>query len=133
MSFFISTEPYEREIESPSGEKGTVKLRRLNAGDQAAIQDTLRMSLGDDGTDSSLALGTMRMLTVKRALIDWSWRPSPTPELIAQLDPDVFEQIYSHVEMGVPPTSTNGASASTSQDGETVTPKKTRQRSAAAS
>jgi hypothetical protein len=103
MGFFIDQAPYEREIEAPSGEKGTVKLRRLNAGDQAAIQDTLRMSINEDA-DASMAIGTMRMLTVRRALVGWSWMPSPTPETISQLEPEVFEQIYSYCEMGTPPT-----------------------------
>lgn len=104
MPFFIDTTPYEREVEAPGGEKGTVKLRRLNAGDQAAIQDTLRMSLSEDA-DASLAIGTMRMLTVQRALIDWSWPgPKPSQESIAQLEPEVFEQIFSWCEIGSPPT-----------------------------
>lgn len=107
MGFFIANDkPYEKEIEAPDGEKGTVTLRRLNAGDQAAIQDTLRMSISEDeAADASMAIGTARMLTVNRALINWSWPgPKPSPEAISQLEPSVFEQIYSHVEIGTPPT-----------------------------
>lgn len=127
MPFFIDTKPYEREIVAPDGEEGKVVLRRLNAGDQAAIQDTLRMSISEDA-DASLAIGTMRMITVTRALIDWSWPgPKPSPESISQLEPEVFEQIYSHVEMGTPPTipesgEGNGeptASSSAATDGAT--------------
>lgn len=104
MPFFITTEPYKREITAPDGEKGECTLRRLNAGDQAAIQDTLRMSLSEDA-DASLAIGTMRMLTVQRALIDWNWPgPKPSQESISQLEPEVFEQIYSFCEIGSPPT-----------------------------
>ena len=143
MSFFTKPEPYKREVEF-EGEKGEITLRRLNAGDQAAIQDTLRMSISED-SDASLAIGTMRMLTVQRALLDWDWHPKPTPETIAQLEPDVFEQIYSFCEIGTPPT--ERASANGSQDGtaeaqaseeteaetQVIPPKKTPQKSAAAS
>jgi hypothetical protein len=114
MGFFISTDTYTRKIKSPDGDEGEVTLRRLNAGDQAAIQDTLRMSL-EEGADASLAIGTMRMLTVERALIKWDWEgPQPSPESISQLEPEVFEQIYSHVEIGTPPTPPKSAP----QDGE---------------
>lgn len=114
MPFFISTESYTREVwsEAPPdekkgtpgrGEKGTITLRRLNAGDQAEIQDRLRMSFEDN--DARPAIGTMRMLTVQRALLDWDFPgPKPSPESIAQLEPEVFEQIYSHCEIGTPPT-----------------------------
>lgn len=138
MGFFITTETYDREVEGTNGEKGTVTLRRLNAGDQAAIQDTLRMSLSEEA-DASMALGTMRMLTVQRALIKWSWEgPQPSPEAIAQLEPEVFEQIYAYVEIGSPPTeSTPGPTSANGEapeatDGQEVKPK-ARSRSAAAS
>jgi len=123
VSFFIAVEPYKREITAPDGEKGEVTMRRLNAGDQAAIQDTLRMTLGDE-TETSLAMGTMRMLSVQRAVLDWSWPgPKPSSESISQLEPEVFEQIYSFVEIGTPPTpapSTAGTEAPT-EPGETET------------
>lgn len=121
MPFFIKTEPYTREVEAPDGEKGTVTLRRLNAGDQAAIQDTLRMSLSEDA-DASLAIGTMRMLTVNRALLDWSWPgPKPSPEAVSQLEPEVFEQIYAFVEIGSPPTRSQDGVPQTA-DGQTPEP-----------
>ena len=130
MPFFIRNEPYTRTIKTPEGEEGTVTLRRLNAGDQAAIQDTLRMSLSEDA-DASLALGTMRMLTVQRAVIDWDWPgPKPSSESIAQLEPDVFEQIYSFCEIGTPPTQEE---ASASENGTETAKPKTRQKAAAAS
>ena len=104
MGFFISAATYEKTVKTPDGEEGVVTLRRLNAGDQAAIQDTLRMSLSEDA-DASLAIGTMRMLTVERALVKWDWPgPQPSPEAISQLEPEVFEQIFEAVEIGTPPT-----------------------------
>jgi hypothetical protein len=134
MPFFISTEPYKRTVLSPDGEEGVVTLRRLNAGDQAAIQDTLRMSLSEDA-DAALALGTMRMLTVQRALMDWSWPGAkPTPESIAQLEPEVFEQIYSFCEIGTPPTqATDSESSDTKPEPTENGPGKTRSRAAVAS
>lgn len=133
MGFFISAETYTKTIKSPDGEEGEVTLRRLNAGDQAAIQDTLRMSL-DENADASLAIGTMRMLTVERALVKWSWPgPQPSPEAISQLEPEVFEQIFSFVEIGTPPTQENGGE--TPEDGKApkATAAKTRPKVAAAS
>lgn len=101
-NWFTSTEKYEREIESPNGAKATVVLRRLNAGDQAAIQDTMRLIV--DTEETSLKLGTLRHLTVQKAVLDWDIPgPKPSPEAIAQLHPDVFEQIYAAVEFGSAP------------------------------
>ena len=115
----------EVEVTSPSGEKGKVMLRRLNAGDQAAIQDMLRMSV-DEG-DTQLAMGSMRLLTVRRAVVSWDFGPC-SEETIAQLEPDVFEQIFSAVEIGTPPTQEQAG-----QNGaETVTRVKTPKKAAAA-
>jgi len=85
----------------PVGDKATVTMRALNAGDQADIQDILRMEMGDDSDRSQLALGSMRRMSVEKSLIDWSIPgPKPTPESIRQLSPEVFEQIYSYVKLG---------------------------------
>lgn len=128
MPFFTNIETYVREVwsEKPpdekkgtpgKGEKATVTLRRLNAGDQAAIQDTLRMGIGE-GADATPALGTMRMLTVQKSLVDWTLPgPKPSPEAISQLDPEVFDQIYAHCEIGTPPT--DQQEKPSPQDGET--------------
>ena len=125
--FFISTELYEREVTAPDGSTGKVRLRRLNAGDQAAIQDTLRMAIGDEA-DAALKIGTMRMLTVSRALVDWDLPgPKPSPEAISQLEPDVFEQIYGFVEIGSPPTGTtseNGTAPEATEPSEEQTAKR---------
>lgn len=99
MSFFISNETYKRTITDPvSGEEAEVELRPLNAGDRAALEDTIRMEAGD--SNPQVLLGTMRRLTVERALVGWSLEVSPTPETIKSLNPDVFEQIFEHVNMG---------------------------------
>src|SRR5580765_3899864 len=83
------------------GDMATVTLRALNAGDQADIQDILRMEMGDDSERSQLALGSMRRMSVEKALIDWTIPgPKPTPESIRALAPEVFEQIYSYVRLG---------------------------------
>jgi hypothetical protein len=123
MTWFTPTEKYVREVESPGGDKAEVTFRVLNAGDMAAIQDLMRMSFGDDDNhDAALLIGTMRQLTVQKAVVDWTIPgPKPTPESIAQLEPDVFDQLYGHAQIGaakeeVPPT--NGA-------GETAAKRKT--------
>lgn len=143
MPFFVEAGTYVREITSPDGETAEVTLRRLNAGDQAAIQDALRMSMDDENSDASPSIGTMRVLTVRRALLDWTIPGSkPTPETISMLEPEVFEQIYSHCEIGTPPTpeqkesaSSNGeapkATAATAEDVAPPKPRKAAQPSVA--
>src|SRR5262245_763965 len=95
-------------------------MRALNAGDQADIQDILRMEMENaDETRSQLAVGSMRRMSVERAVVDWSIPgPKPTPESIRSLSPEVFEQIYSYVRLGnlhptspQPDPSANGADA----------------------
>lgn len=118
MSWFTSTDTYAVEVwsiaaperngdgtEKPGeGETATVTMRPLNAGDQADIQDILRMEYSDDEGDdnrSQLAIGSMRRMSVEKACVDWNIPgPKPTPEAIRQLAPVVFEQIYAHVRLG---------------------------------
>lgn len=105
MSWFTETATFEREIEEPiSGDKATVTLRALNAADYAVLQDTLRMEARDiEGVEEvtpQMLLGTMKMLTVKRAVVKWSLPIPATPQTIESLHPAVFEQIYQHVSFG---------------------------------
>jgi hypothetical protein len=118
VAWFTSTETYTCEIWSEAapvekengnaarpgrGDVATVTLRRLNAGDTVELQDRLKMSMEDDNQDASVYLGTMRRLTVQKAVLDWSIPgPKPSPEAIAQLEPHVFEQIYAHCSIGTP-------------------------------
>jgi len=118
MAWFTPTETYTREVwdeaapvESENGneaqpgrgEVAVVTLRMLNAGDMAELQDRLKMSMSDENEDASVYLGTLRRLTVQKALIDWTIPgPKPSPEAISQLEPHVFEQIYAHCSIGTP-------------------------------
>jgi hypothetical protein len=108
VAFFTETEPYEREIVDPdSGEKATVKMRALNAGDRARLTDVARMKVleasdlaEDEIPDFSMPMGTMTLLTVEAAVVSWSLPQPPTPDTIRALKPNVLEQIFSHVAIG---------------------------------
>lgn len=104
MAFFVKNLTYTRTIKDPeSGEEATVTLRPLNAGDRAELQDLTRMSGGDDG-GAELRLGAMQLVTLKRAIVDWTLPEPTTAEAIAGLHPDVFDAIYEYVSWGaVPP------------------------------
>jgi hypothetical protein len=96
-------------IDPDDGNEITVTLKRLNANDKAALDDSLRMQFEDEGrVRAEMKLGTWRMLTVQRAVVDWDspLDPKPTPGIIANLKPDIFEQLYEAIEAndaGVPP------------------------------
>ncbi len=79
------------------------------------------MEMGEgDEAKSSLALGTMRLLSVERAVVDWDIPNSkPTPEAIRALTPDVFTQIYEHIDLG--------DESPTSEEPEVAAPKKAKQ------
>lgn len=71
----------------------------MNAGDQADLQDSISLQ---DGKEPSIKLGTMRRLTVEKAVQAWSFPQAPTPHTIASLHPSVFEQIADEVRLGSP-------------------------------
>jgi hypothetical protein len=97
MAFFVENTTTEHEITDPvTGEKASVTIRKLNAGDTAAIQDTIRMTLGEK-PDAEFKLGEFRLLMVERALVAWSLPKPVTPMTIRALEPDVFEQIFNIV------------------------------------
>lgn len=107
MGWFTETSTYEKPVKSPEGEEATVTYRRLNAGDLAEIQDSLRVL--EDSGDTTLAIGTMRQLTVQKAVVNWTIPgPKPSVEAIAQLDPKVFEQVYGGVELNTGENPPNG-------------------------
>jgi len=92
--------PDEKKKEPGKGATAEITLRPLNAGDQADIMDILRTEYGDEDK-SQLAIGSMRMLAVERAVIDWTIPgPKPSPESIRALSPPVFEQVYGAVRLG---------------------------------
>lgn len=102
MSWFVETETYKRDITDPlSGETSWVELRPLNSGDRAMLEDALRMQAEDASVD--VKLGTLRLLTVERAVTNWGLPLSPTRSTIEALNPEVFEQIYNLCSFGVAP------------------------------
>lgn len=48
-----------------------------------------------------MKLGTMRMLSVTRAVVDWTIPgPKPNADTIAALHPSVFEQLWDAISFG---------------------------------
>ena len=103
MAFFTCSATYKRTIKDPdTGDEATITLRPLNAGDRAELQDLTRMQMGDEGS-AELRLGQMQLITVSRAIVDWTLDEPTTPEAVAMLHPDVFDDIYSHISWGSVP------------------------------
>jgi hypothetical protein len=138
--WFVGGETYRRTITHPiTGENGWVDLRPLNAGDRAELQDLVRMQFSSqdddtaDETSAALRVGAMQLLTLERAIVEWSLPSPPSPVTIRQLHPEVFSQIYAEVSWGrVPPPETEeekghplpappDASASPSEPGDDKT------------
>ena len=102
-AFFISTEPVNYPLTDPEtgdpatlddGTPVTVSIRRLNAGDQVAIQNALALRLNTDGeVDSKVEVGTYRRLLVERLLVDWNLPLSLTPNTLDKLDPRIYDEI----------------------------------------
>lgn len=96
---------YEITLRDPSdGEEWAVTLRELNAADEAAIDDQLSFALGGEGedgeeerVDAQMPMGSMRLITVTRAVVRWSLPQTATVHTIRALRKDLFHQIYSQV------------------------------------
>lgn len=102
MAWFVDAQNYSRTIRDPeSGEEAQVTLRPLNAGDRAMLEDTVQLQA--ESGDPQVLLGTMKRLTVERAVVDWTLPLAATPETLRSLHPDVFEQIFSFVSFGSVP------------------------------
>lgn len=125
MGWFTETATYDVPLEH-EGEKATVTLRPLDAGDRAELQDTMRMELAaEEGSDEGritpeMKMGSMRMLTVERAVVSWTLPgPGPTRASVRSLHPDVFEKIFESVQWGkrpADPTVAAEAASSAPQD-----------------
>jgi hypothetical protein len=100
MSFFVENTTYKVPITDPeSGEKAEVELRRFDAGARAVLEDTVRLTAGEDAT-AEVLLGTMRLITVEQAIVTWTLPVSPTKDSIRKLQPKVFDQIYAAIDVG---------------------------------
>jgi len=113
-SFFVSREAVTHTITHPdTGETATVDIRPMNAGDQVAIQDSIRMSIAADGDgieDAELRAGTYRRMLVERLLVGWSLDVPLTPNTLDKLDPRIYNQIAelcSGQPVGGNPTTAN--------------------------
>jgi hypothetical protein len=105
MSFFVARDPITHTItDTDTGETATVDIRPLNAGDQVAIQDTIRVLIGDEA-EPEVNIGTMKLLIVERALAGWSLDLALNRNTISALKPEIFEQIYRLANGGEPTAS----------------------------
>lgn len=115
----------------------TITLRKLNARDEAILRDSMRMEFADEEeVRAELKLGTWQLLTVQRAVVGWNHPtdPPPTPDLINELHPDVFDTIYAAIEAEgaprppgegdptQPPTTSEISSRPPAESGEETTP-----------
>lgn len=93
--FFVSRDAVTHVITHPdTGEEATVEIRRMNAGDQVAIQDSIRMNVNEDGIeDAEIRAGTYRKMLVERLLVAWSLPLPVTPTTLDQLDPRIYNAI----------------------------------------
>ncbi len=92
---------YDRKVRDPrDGEEWNVTMRPLHAGDRAELQDLTRMSMGDEENSAELRLGAMQLITLERAIINWTLPSPPTGVTIRQLHPEIYDQIYEYVSWG---------------------------------
>lgn len=116
IAFFSDGETYKRDIRVTRGVPGTpeylervesVELRPLMAGDRADLQDAVRIAMADDEGEETgsteLRMGTMRILTVAKAIVTWSLPNAPTVSTVRALTDEVFNKIYAEVSWGVVP------------------------------
>lgn len=109
---FTSTLTYTRKFgDAPDSdvkieelEPFVVEFRPLDAGDRAAIRDSLAMEVSEDESVSLEArLGTIELLTVERAVVSWTLTPAPTREVLRRLRPDVLEALREATSFGRAP------------------------------
>jgi hypothetical protein len=81
-----------------------VELRQLDAGAQAEIQDTLVVRLAQEAgqgedvdVDVQAKMGTLKLITVEKAIVRWTLPVDVTPAVIRQLHPKVLEQIFTAI------------------------------------
>lgn len=74
----------------------TVKLRPLNAGDIASINE-LKVSATGGG---SVMIGEAKLLAVELALTAWTLPAAITRDTIRQLNANVLEQIFEAIDIG---------------------------------
>lgn len=103
--WFTKPETYEREIVHPNDKtlKMKVTFRPLSAGDRAASNE-IRLSSDEDSDEAGASLRPFRMQLahLHRAIVSWTLDTPPTPDALAQLEPEVFDELYKHMSWGNP-------------------------------
>ena len=95
----VRRDTYERAIEASSGEKFRATFRALNAGDRAEFNEVKLIA----GEDASVPYGTIQILMVVRALVEWDISDLPiTEDTVRALDPNVFDRLFEAVSLGNP-------------------------------
>jgi hypothetical protein len=102
-SWTVKRDTYERKVKHPDGGEETVWLRPLNAGDRAEFNEIKVLAEGD----GAIQTGRIQLLMVERAVVDWTLEQDGaklpiSSEIIRQLEPAVFDQLYDHVSFGDP-------------------------------
>lgn len=109
--WFVQRETYTRKILHPASKaEAEVTMRPLNAGDRAEFNEIRLLSDGEGGGEGVLQPGRIQLLTVERAVVEWTIPgPGPTAASIAQLEPNIFEQLWDLVSFGNPPDAEGSA------------------------
>ena len=123
MPFLTDAATYTETFEDPDGGSETleVELRVLNAGDKAELEDLIAMDVDEEERlTAGMKLGTMKLLTVSRAIVRWRIldaadagpMPAPSPDVIRRLHPATFEAIFDRIRFGgASPLAASSASA----------------------
>lgn len=127
---FVQHETYEIEVTDPrDGEAWKVTLRVLNAGDEAILRDETRVRTDDEDGAMSLPMGSLRLLTVDRAVVSWTLPLPKSAAAIEVLHDGIFDQIYKECRFasdgekaadGLPPTEPQTDATSRVDSGATV-------------
>jgi hypothetical protein len=132
---FAGTETYDVElVDASDGEKWTVTLRPLNAGHQAKLLDQMAVEAGEteDGEVTRPRLGTVKLLLVSAAVVRWTLPQPATPHTIAELRPDLFDQIYEATKFAGDDLGNRSSSGSTTSPEPSTTTSTTTESPAAA-
>lgn len=78
-----------------------VTFKKLRAVDKTAIEDTVQMEYGVGS--GQVAPGSMRRLAIKRGVVKWSYEVSWSENVMDNLDPQIFEQLYGWLCWGSEP------------------------------
>lgn len=107
MAFFVDRKKtFPVEITNPeTGEKASVELRKLDAGDYAdRSSKMMRVDVDKDPRTGkpteniSFDSGGAKLFTIHRSVVSWDLPVPVSFRAIRSLDDDVLEQLYGHVK-----------------------------------